>query len=469
MKGYVEKMIKEYPRMVREREALRKQIEEIEFLSAEDLISSMSFSHPEGERVQSSDLSDKTARIAMCYESRLDRINEELVAPKMKQLARIDEEIEFFEYCVRHLPMDVQEISIALFLDGYSWDEIEASYYFLPKDVKIITITGSNGKTTTTTMVYELLKHSSHTVHVGGNIGIPLSSFVEDIKPNDILVLEISDHQLCDMYHFKSDISVLTNLSETHIDFHGSYEIYKQTKKKIFNHHTEKDIAILNKSNIDVMNLTKDIEDQKIYFSSTEVADAYLKNNQIIYNGEAILDCKDIRVKGNHNYENIMVAIIIAKMFSITNEQIKDFFSKFVGVEHRIEYVKTVNGRQFYNDSKSTNNTATITALKSFKDPTILLMGGLDRNISFDEISHYLNHVKAIICFGETKYKLEEFAKKNHKEVFVVNTLTEATKKAYEISNQGDIILLSPACASWDQYSDFETRGNEFKTIINHL
>ena len=348
-------------------------------------------------------------------------------------------------------------------------NEIEASYYFLPKDVKIITITGSNGKTTTTTMVYELLKHSSHTVHVGGNIGIPLSSFVEDIKPNDILVLEISDHQLCDMYHFKSDISVLTNLSETHIDFHGSYEIYKQTKKKIFNHHTEKDIAILNKSNIDVMNLTKDIEDQKIYFSSTEVADAYLKNNQIIYNGEAILDCKDIRVKGNHNYENIMVAIIIAKMFSITNEQIKDFFSKFVGVEHRIEYVKTVNGRQFYNDSKSTNNTATITALKSFKDPTILLMGGLDRNISFDEISHYLNHVKAIICFGETKYKLEEFAKKNHKEVFVVNTLTEATKKAYEISNQGDIILLSPACASWDQYSDFETRGNEFKTIINHL
>lgn len=348
-------------------------------------------------------------------------------------------------------------------------NEIEASYYFLPKDVKIITITGSNGKTTTTTMVYELLKHSSHTVHVGGNIGIPLSSFVEDIKPNDILVLEISDHQLCDMYHFKSDISVLTNLSETHIDFHGSYEIYKQTKKKIFNHHTEKDIAILNKSNIDVMNLTKDIEDQKIYFSSTEVADAYLKNNQIIYNGEAILDCKDIRVKGNHNYENIMVAIIIAKMFSITNEQIKDFFSNFVGVEHRIEYVKTVNGRQFYNDSKSTNNTATITALKSFKDPTILLMGGLDRNISFDEISHYLNHVKAIICFGETKYKLEEFAKKNHKEVFVVNTLTEATKKAYEISDQGDIILLSPACASWDQYPDFETRGNEFKTIINHL
>ena len=348
-------------------------------------------------------------------------------------------------------------------------NEIEASYGFLPKGVKIITITGSNGKTTTTTMVYELLKYSNHTVHVGGNIGIPLSSFVENIKSNDILVLEISDHQLCDMYEFKSDISVLTNLSETHIDFHGTYEIYKQTKKKIFNHHTEKDIAILNKSNIDVMKLTEDIKDQKIYFSSTEMADAYLKNNQIIYNGEIILDCKDIKVKGNHNYENIMVAVIIAKMFSIPNEKIKEFFAKFSGVEHRIEYVKTVNERQFYNDSKSTNNTATITALKSFTEPTILLMGGLDRNIPFDEISQYLTHVKVIICFGETKDKLKDFAIKNNKKVFVVNTLKEATIKAYEISDKGDIILLSPACASWDQYPDFETRGNEFKNIVNSL
>ena len=348
-------------------------------------------------------------------------------------------------------------------------NEVEASYGFLPKDVKIITITGSNGKTTTTTMVYELLKYKHNNVHIGGNIGIPVSNLVEIVKPNDILVLEISDHQLFDMYNFKSDISVLTNLSEVHIDFHDTYLNYKNVKKKIFNNHTENNIAILNKSNQDVITLTKDIPDQKIYFSSDEKADIYLENNKIIYNDEIIIDCNDIKVKGKHNYENIMVAIIIAKMFNITNEDIKDYFSKFGGVEHRIEFVRELNNRKFYNDSKSTNNTATITALNSFNEPTLLIMGGLDRNIPVDEISEHLKNVKNIICYGETKYKIEEFANKNNIKAFVVDNLVEATNKAYELSNDGDVILLSPACASWDQYPDFEIRGNEFKTTVNNL
>lgn len=345
-------------------------------------------------------------------------------------------------------------------------NEIEASYGFLPKDIKIITITGSNGKTTTTTMVYELLKYQNNNVHIGGNIGIPLSSFIDEIKPNDILVLEISDHQLCDMYQFKSDISVLTNLSEVHIDFHDTYENYKNVKKKIFNNHDKNNIAILNKSNEDVMELTKDISDYKIFFSSNDEADIYLKDNEIIYQDETIINCDDIKVKGKHNYENIMVAIVIAKMFGITNHDIQDYFSKFGGVEHRIEFVRELNGRKFYNDSKSTNNVATITALNSFNEPTILIMGGLDRNIPFDEISPYLKNVKYIICYGETKYKIEEFAHKNNIASFIVENLIEATNKAYEYSKDGDIILLSPACASWDQYPNFETRGEEFKNTV---
>lgn len=348
-------------------------------------------------------------------------------------------------------------------------NEIEASYKFLPEDTKIIAITGSNGKTTTTTIVYELLKYKNNNVHIGGNIGIPLSNLVENIKSGDILVLEISDHQLCDMYNFKSDISVLTNLSEVHIDFHGSYEKYKNIKKKIFNNHNENSIAILNKDNKDVIELTKDIPDNKIFFSSSNNADIYLKDNNIIYKDEFIINCNDIKIKGIHNYENIMVAIIIAKMFSVTNDDIKDFLSKFGGVEHRIEYVRTLNERKFYNDSKSTNNIATITALNSFTEPTLLIMGGLDRNISFDEISNHLKNVKYIICYGETKYKIEKFANKNNINSVVVNNLTEAINKAYELSNSGDVILLSPACASWDQYPDFETRGNEFKNIVNNL
>lgn len=348
-------------------------------------------------------------------------------------------------------------------------NEIEASYGFLPRDVKIITITGSNGKTTTTTMVYELLKYRNHNVHIGGNIGIPLSSFIDEIKPDDILVLEISDHQLCDMYQFKSDISVLTNLSEVHIDFHDTYENYKNVKKKIFNNHDKNSIAILNKNNEDVMELTKEIPDHKIFFSSNEEADIYLKENHIIYQGETIINCDDIKVKGKHNYENIMVAIVIAKMFGITNHDIQDYFSKFGGVEHRIEFVRELNGRKFYNDSKSTNNKATITALSSFTEPTILLMGGLDRGIPFDEIAPYLKNVKLIEAFGETKEKVEEFAKSNNIECHSFDIMKLAIVDGYEHSSEGDVILLSPACASWDQYKKFEDRGNEFKEIVGNL
>ena len=348
-------------------------------------------------------------------------------------------------------------------------NEIEASYGFLPENVKIIAITGSNGKTTTTTITYQLLKYSNNNIHVGGNIGIPLSSIVEQVKPNDILVLEISDHQLCDMYKFKADISVITNLSEVHIDFHDSYENYKNVKKKIFNNQTENEIAILNKDNDDVMNLTKDIKPQKIYFSSKNKADAYIEKNKIIYNNEEIIDINDIKIKGNHNYENIMVAIIIAKKFGVTNENIKTFLHEFGGVEHRIEYVRTLNKRKFYNDSKATNNKSTIIALDSFNEPTILIMGGLDRNIPFDEIGDHLKNTKYIICYGETKDKIKEFANKYDVTVCVVDNLNEATNKAYELSDENDVILLSPACASWDQYPDFETRGNEFKEIVNKL
>lgn len=349
-------------------------------------------------------------------------------------------------------------------------NEVEAAFPFFPKNINIITITGSNGKTTTTTMIYELLKYNKNNrVHLGGNIGIPVSDLVNEVKEKDILVLEISDHQLIDMYDFKSNISVVTNLSEVHIDFHGTYEDYKLAKKRIFNNHTKNDIAILNKSNKDVLEISQDIPDKKLYFSSKETADIYLKNNKIIYNEEEIIDTADILIKGNHNYENIMVAIIISKMFGITNDNIKDYFRKFKGVEHRIEFVKKINNRKFYNDSKSTNNESTIIALNSFNEPIILIMGGLDRNIPFDEISSHLKNVKYIISYGETKEKIKELAENNNIKSIVLDNLIDATKKSYEISEEGDVILLSPACASWDQYKDFEERGNEFKDIVNEL
>ena len=348
-------------------------------------------------------------------------------------------------------------------------NELEVAYSFIKDKVKIIGITGSNGKTTTTTMIYEILKEANLSVHLAGNIGYPLCSIVNTVKDGDILVCEISDHQLIDMEDFKTDISVMTNLSEVHIDFHGTYENYKNVKKKIFNNHTNKDLAILNLENEDELLLTKDIPSKKIYFSSKKKTDLYIDNDYIIYNNEKVISLKDIKIKGTHNYENIMCMIAVVKEFNVSNDVITKYLKNFNGVEHRIEFVKELNKRLFYNDSKATNTESTIVALKAFDNDVILLLGGLDRGHSFDPLNKYLSHVKYILTYGETKDRIYDWAKDNNIECKKFNNLKEATLYGYEISKENDVILLSPACASWDQYKCMEDRGNEFKSIVNNL
>lgn len=347
-------------------------------------------------------------------------------------------------------------------------NEVEAAYFFFPKDITIIGITGSNGKTTTTTLIYEILKKAGLPVYLGGNIGFPVSSLVEKVKSKDILVLEISDHQLVDMYEFKTNISVLTNLSMVHLDFHDSYDVYKEMKKKIFNHHTSNDTSILNYDDSDVIDLNKDIKSNKKYFSKKDIVNSYIKDNAIYYD-EKVIDLDDIKIKGMHNYENIMCAIMVAKEFNVSNDIIVSVLKEFKGVEHRIEYVTEINGRLFYNDAKSTNCEATITALKSFERPTILLLGGLDRGHSFEPLNDYLTHVKEILCYGETKDRIKKWCQDINIKCTSFENLEEATKEAYKISDKGDIILLSPACASWDQFDSFEKRGEKFKEIVNNL
>lgn len=347
-------------------------------------------------------------------------------------------------------------------------NEVEVAYHYLP-NVKIIGITGSNGKTTTTTLTYEILKHAKLPVHLGGNIGYPLCSLVNKCKDGDILVLEISGHQLHDTKEFKTDISVMTNLSEVHIDHFGTYDNYKYNKSLIFRHHTNNDIAILNQENVDVLEVTKNIKSKKLYFSSKNKANACIIDDNIYIFDEKIININDILIKGMHNYENIMCALLVAKQFNVSNEVIKEVLTTFKGVEHRIEFVKNVQGRQFYNDSKATNVKSTQIALNTFKNPTILILGGLDRGHSFDGLKEYLGNTKNIVCYGQTKERIKEFADKIGIECFVVNDLKEATKTSYELSNDGDIILLSPACASWDQFKCFEDRGNLFKEIVNGL
>ena len=348
-------------------------------------------------------------------------------------------------------------------------NELEVAYHYLPKNTKIVAITGSNGKTTTTTLTYEILNSAKLPVYLGGNIGFPMCSLLDKLKEDDIIVIELSAQQLHDFYDFKTDIGILTNLTEVHLDHFKTYENYKRCKKKIFNHHTINDLAILNGNDNDVINLTNDIKSTKIYFSASKKCDIYIENKAIYYKNEEIIKLDEIRIKGNHNYENIMCAIVVAKKFGVSNDIIKEVLNKFSGVEHRLEFVRRINEREFYNDSKATNVTSTIIALESFNKPTILLLGGLDRGHSFDELLPHMKNVKLVVCYGQTKDRILDFCNKNKIECYKKDILEEAVKLAYNLSNKNDVILLSPACASWDQYAKFEDRGNDFKRIVELL
>lgn len=345
-------------------------------------------------------------------------------------------------------------------------NEVEMAYSFLDKSVNIIGVTGSNGKTTTTTLISEFMKNSFDNVYLGGNIGIPLSNFVRDIKPNSYLVLEISDHQLCDMYNFKTNVSVLTNITPTHLDFHKSYEVYQMTKKKIFNNHTSDDLAVINKDDEVSMKITDDIKSTKVYYGHDKTNLAYYDEEGIYYDGKLVIKLDDIILKGKHNYQNIMGAIIAVKKYGVTNEIIQKVLKEFKGVEHRLEYVDTIDGVTYYNDSKATNCVSTITALNSFDKPTILLLGGYDRGHSFHDLDDSMKNVKCVVCFGETKNRIEEFCNDLNIKCYKNDTLKEAMNVVKDICTPGDVVLLSPACASWDQYDRFEDRGEEFKKLV---
>lgn len=346
-------------------------------------------------------------------------------------------------------------------------NEVEVAYGYLDKSVKIIGITGSNGKTTTVSIIYEIMKKAfGDKVFLAGNIGTPLCHYVKDIKKDSYLVMEISDHQLCDMYDFKTNVSVMTNIYDCHTDFHDSHERYVNTKKKIFMNHTDKDVNVINYGNSEEMELTKDIKGINYYFNGK---DCYYKDGYIYYNDKKYIDVSKIILKGEHNYQNIMCAILATKVYGVSDDIIKSTVSEFNGVEHRLEYVGTINGREVYNDSKSTNVESTKIALSSFSTDTILIMGGLDRGHSFDELKSYLKNTKLVVCYGETKNRIKDFCEGLGIKVIVCDTLEESTNKAYDNSKEGDIILLSPACASWDQFPDFEVRGKLFKeTILMH-
>ena len=282
--------------------------------------------------------------------------------------------------------------------------------------------------------------------------------------------MEIGVPQLHDFYDFNPDIAVLTNIFEAHLDMFKTREYYNETKLRMFQNHTKKNIAIINYSNEDAYRITKDIKSTKKYFSSKEIIDGcYLKDDDIYYYDEKIINVHDLKLQGAHNYENVMCAIMVSKELNIDNDTIVKSLKEFTSVEHRIEYVRTLNGKEFYNDSKATNITSTQIALSAFNKPTVLLLGGLERHQNFLDLKDYLKNTKLVICFGENKNRIKEEMDSLNIETFVVENLKEAVALANEHSSKGDVILLSPGSASWDQYKCFEDRGTEFKELVKNL
>ena len=351
-------------------------------------------------------------------------------------------------------------------------NEVEMAYLCIPKDknIKLIGITGSNGKTTTTTLIYEFLKKDNKKVVLAGNIGYPLSNFVDDLEENTIIVMETSCQQLENLDKFNPDVAVMTNISEAHIDFMKTYEHYKYVKSKILKNHTKDNIAILNNENSELLDAVKDAQSTKKYFSSKNKIDgAYFENNKIYYYGEEIVDIKNIKLRGIHNIENIMAAVMAVKEFNCSTQAIRDVLKDFNGVEHRLEYVDNINGRVFYNDTEATNIKCTQIALDSFTEPTIILLGGLERGQNFDDLIPFMKNVKAIIAMGQCKDRVKEFGDKLNIPTYMCDYITDATQKAYEVSEKGDVILLSPGSASWDQYKECEERGTLFKETARTL
>lgn len=349
-------------------------------------------------------------------------------------------------------------------------NEVELCYQIMRHDITLIGITGTNGKTTTTTLTYNILKEAfKERVHLAGNIGYPLCSVINKIKKDDILVMEVSCQQSENIATFHPDIALITNYSPAHVDFFKNYDNYKKVKSKMFYNQTRDNIAILNYDNNEVLEQMKDIESQVKYFSKDKETDCYLKDGYICYHDESVMKINDIKIPGMHNVENCMAAISIAKLLNVSNEVINKVISNFYGVTHRLEFVKEVNGVRYYNDTEATNIKCTQIALASFKKPTIVILGGLERGQNFDELLPYMNNVKNIIAIGECRERVLDFGNKLNIETFVFEHLKDSFETIKNISNEGDIVVLSPASASWDQYKECEERGDEFKLYVNNI
>lgn len=423
----------------------------------------------QGARVTINDLSDlsEDPSIAILKEKGVK------VVDKEQPVALLSEK---FDFIIKNpgIPYQIELLQAAIEQQIPIYTDIEIFSWFNPGI--LIGITGSNGKTTTTTLVSKIVENSQYQSHLAGNIGIPTLSVLPNVKENDVVTMELSSFQLMGTETFKPHIAAITNIFSAHLDYHVTREEYVKAKLKLIQNQDENDYLIYNADSEELCRRVQHAKSQKVPFARVNITDeirnngAYVENGGLYFKNELIIEQSEIKIPGEHNIENILTAIAITKLLGINSDLIKSTINSYAGVEYRIQPIGKFNGVDYFNDSKATNTQATITALKSFSQPLIYLGGGLDRGNEFDDLLPYLNYIKAAILFGESKEKMARVMNEAKIEkVELVDNLFDATQIAVKLASSGDAVLLSPSCASWDQFVSYEERGAKFNEYINQL
>lgn len=357
---------------------------------------------------------------------------------------------------------------------AYITSEMEEFIRYCP--AKVYGVTGSDGKTTTTTIIYKMLKEEGFKTWVGGNIGTPLFSRIEEISSEDRVVLELSSFQLMTI-NTSPEIAVVTNLTPNHLDMHKDMDEYIESKKNIYKYQNANNLLVLNYDNEITQSFVKEAKGNVSLFSRKveENMNGYYKDSKLFIDGKEICNKDDIAIKGMHNVENYLAAFLAVKD-EVSKESMKKVAASFNGVAHRNEFIREVNGVKYYNDSIGSSPTRTLATISVFDKPVILIAGGYDKHIPFEPLAEKgLNMIKALVLMGLTKNKIKDVfikvmeERKGNIPIYVVDSLEEAVLKCKEISEKGDYAVLSPACASFDMFPNFEVRGNKFKDIVNSL
>lgn len=357
------------------------------------------------------------------------------------------------------------------------WSEIQLAYQCAKG--KLAAITGTNGKTTTTALVGEMVKSFYESAFVVGNIGTPYTETALETTEDSVTVAEVSSFQLETIMDFRPNVSAILNITPDHMDRHGTMEIYTEIKENITMNQTEEDWVVLNYDDpvLREFGEKEELKPKALFFSSKEELKEgiFLKDDEIIYKNKGteknLLHVRELKLLGRHNYENVMAACGIAMKLGVPVEKIVSTAKEFEGVEHRIEFVLERSGVKYYNDSKGTNPDAAAKAIEAIPGPILLIAGGYDKNSRYDDwIESFQDKVRYMVLIGQTRDKIAECAKEHgFREIMYAEDLSEAVRVCASYANMGDSVLLSPACASWGMFKDYEERGRFFKECVRNL